>query len=168
MRLCNWNLDNVVDITTLFDGSNCDLNRCIACIYAPTSSPSFTLLSSSPSSSYVPTLSSTVTDAPSTDSPTDPLSPTDSPNFADCSSLEKKTCKKNKKKEGRCEYVYVKSCKFKSKDLKQYKKKCKKLNNDDKSVMDKDACLKKEEKNVGKICKLKKLKKLGYCRAIAL
>ena len=59
MRLCNWNLDNVIDITMLFDGSNCNFNRCMACIYAPTSSPSFTLLSSSPSSSYVPTLSST-------------------------------------------------------------------------------------------------------------
>ena len=57
MRLCNWNLENLVDMDELFDGSNCDFRRCLICTYAPTSSPSFTLLSSSPSSSssYTPT-----------------------------------------------------------------------------------------------------------------
>merc|ERR1712238_343814 len=57
MRLCNWNLENVVDMDELFDGSNCDFRRCLNCTYGPTSSPSFTLLSSSPSSSssYTPT-----------------------------------------------------------------------------------------------------------------
>merc|ERR1712161_179499 len=57
MRLCNWNLENLVDMDELFDGSNCDFKRCLICTYAPTSSPSFTLLSSSPSSSssYTPT-----------------------------------------------------------------------------------------------------------------
>merc|ERR1712161_151198 len=57
MRLCNWNLENLVDMDELFDGSNCDFRRCLICTYAPTSSPSFTLLSLSPSSSssYTPT-----------------------------------------------------------------------------------------------------------------
>ena len=58
MRLCNWNLKYyLVDRDELFDGSNCDLKRCFMCTYASTSSPSFTLLSSSPSSSssYTPT-----------------------------------------------------------------------------------------------------------------
>jgi len=113
------------------------------------------------------------TAATSTDSPTDPPNsvatvvpstdfPTDSPNSVDCSSLEKKPCKKNKKKGGKCEYVEVKSCKYKNKELKEYKKKCKKFNNDDKSVKDEDKCLNKEKKGE-KICRLKKDKKLGYC-----
>merc|ERR1712238_113887 len=57
MGLCNWNLENLVDRDELFDGSNCDFRRCLNCTYGPTSSPSFTLLSSSPSSSssYTPT-----------------------------------------------------------------------------------------------------------------
>jgi len=116
----------------------------------------------------------TTTVSPSTDSPTDPPnsvvtvapstdSPTDPPDSVDCSSLEKKPCKKNKKKGGKCEYVEVKSCKYKNKEVKEYKKKCKKLNNDDKSVKDEDKCLNKKQKNVGKICRLKKDKKLGYC-----
>ena len=57
MKLCNWNLENLFYMSMLFDGSNCDFKRCFMCNYAPTSSPSFTLLSSSPSSSssYTPT-----------------------------------------------------------------------------------------------------------------
>merc|ERR1712161_6190 len=97
------------------------------------------------------------TAATSTDSPTDP------PNSVDCSSLEKKPCKKNKRKGGKCEYVEVKSCKYKNKELKEYKKKCKKFNNDDKSVKDEDKCLNKKKNGV-KICRLKKDKKLKFCR----
>jgi len=59
MKLCNWNLENLFYMSMLFDGSNCDFKRCFMCNYAPTSSPSFTLLSSSPSSSSVSTLSPT-------------------------------------------------------------------------------------------------------------
>ena len=61
MTLCNWNMEKLLKkdevIAGLFDGSKCDVNRCFNCTYAPTSSPSFTLLPSSPpsSSSYTPT-----------------------------------------------------------------------------------------------------------------
>merc|ERR1712238_417113 len=51
MRLCNWNTQNLADMNELFDGSNCDFRRCLMCTYAPTSSPSFALLPSSPPSS---------------------------------------------------------------------------------------------------------------------
>merc|ERR1712160_132890 len=88
------------------------------------------------------------TDSP-TDSPTDSLFPTDSPSVADCSSLDKKTCKRNNKKGGRCEYVSVKFCKFK-------KKKGKKYNGDDKLLIDKEGCRNEKVEDVGKICKPKK------------
>merc|ERR1711957_1128058 len=50
-------MGNLVYMDELFDGSNCDFKSCFMCTYAPTSSPSFTLLPSSPpsSSSYTPT-----------------------------------------------------------------------------------------------------------------
>merc|ERR1712238_516692 len=58
----SWDVSSVtkmmrIFMDELFDGSNCDFRRCLSCTYAPTSSPSFTLLSSSPSSSssYTPT-----------------------------------------------------------------------------------------------------------------
>ena len=61
MMLCNWNMENLWKkdevFDGLFDGSKCDFNRCFNCTYVPSSRPSFTLLSSSPSSSssYTPT-----------------------------------------------------------------------------------------------------------------
>merc|ERR1712161_14610 len=78
------------------------------------------------------------TDSP-TDSPTDSLFPTDSPSVADCSSLDKKTCKRNKGK--------------------KYKKACKKFNDYNSLIdFDKKGCRNERAKNVGKIWEPKKKK----------
>jgi len=106
------------------------------------------------------------TDSP-TDSPTDSLFPTDSPSVADCSSLDKKTCKRNNKKGGRCEYVSVKFCKLKKKKGKKYKKACKKFNDYNSLIdFDKRGCRNEKVNNVGKICEPKKKKTVVLIREL--
>merc|ERR1712161_26440 len=106
------------------------------------------------------------TDSP-TDSPTDSLFPTDSPSVADCSSLDKKTCKRNNKKGGRCEYVSVKFCKLKKKRGKKYKKACKKFNVYNSLIdFDKRGCRNEKVDNVGKICEPKKKKTVVLIREL--
>jgi len=85
------------------------------------------------------------------------------PNVNKCTSLTKKACKKNAKKSGECSYVDVYSCFPKDRKNKSNKRKCKKFNNGDKSLKKKDKCEDKEKKGE-KICKVKKVSSLGYCR----
>merc|ERR1712238_426310 len=137
MRLCNWNLENLVDMDELFDGSNCDFRRCLSCTYAPTSSPSFTLLSSSPSSSssYTPTYRNITlfpTKASSSSSvPT--LSPTTKKRKQkETKGKKQKETKQNKtkqlerkpnKRKGKFDYLGDKySCKQLNKSKKRYRK----------------------------------------------
>merc|ERR1712161_147627 len=92
---------------------------------------------------------------------------TDSPSVADCSSLDKKTCKRNNKKGGRCEYVSVKFCKLKKKKGKKYKKACKKFNDYNSLIdFDKRGCRNERVDNVGKICEPKKKKTVVLIREL--
>merc|ERR1712238_339979 len=114
MRLCDWNLENLVDMDELFDGSNCDFRRCLSCTYALTSSPSFTLLSSSPSSSssYTPTYRNIT------------LFPTKASSSSSVPTLSPTTKKrKQNKRKGKFDYLGDKySCKQLNKSKKRYRK----------------------------------------------